>query len=1293
MPTAFEIKEQSVTDTPLLVFDCVLPDGRTERWSTHRVTLGGVTYDPRVLQHSLLETQAASDQGIDGIPRVSLVLANADSHFSQIAREHGWKGARLSIAFVFYDLRNDVALTDRALLFQGICNPPDEIREATFRISAVNRMNLQRLLLPQVRIQRRCPWTFPNTTEQRVEAVDGGSNGKYSLYYRCGYSPDAPGGSGNLSQGTPFETCSYTRADCAARGMSARFGGIGFVPSAISVRSFGDKSWHQSAVSLNQARYNDFVPLVYGTAWYAPPVVFARNDGNLTRMEVLLGTGELQGVLKVLVNDSDIPVGVSGANMTGTGWWILMTSGTRNGVGNPDFADANGTPAGDPYGSMAYLSIAVPNRLNDGTSLPRVKVLVQGAKVPTYSTDGTNAGEVFSSNPAWILLDILRRMGWAQSEIDVSSFATAAAECDQQVPAFDIYGNPIQLPRFGCNLLVQSRRSAGDLVRGVRNAGRLMLTYGLNGQLRASIEGTLAKEQASKPAHSNSREALNGGWPSYEFGDGSNGFSGILRRPDNEPSMRVFSRSMADSPNRMTVEFQDELNEYQQDSFSVVDADDVARVVQEVAAPLAALGIPNFDQAARLLKLSLDKSVRGNMYVEFDTSVKGFGIRPGDIITLTYLKEGLVRQPFRVLKLAPGLNHRTLTITAQQHDDAWYVDTNGQPTSATGGRRQGIASTGLPNPLMGSLLDANGDVQFTVEEEVSPATYSEGQSRISVTFIPPAVAHANGPPIPLISLAPQVVPGGIFQNGQVLYYAVSALDQAGNESGLSFIVRAVIAGSDSSVVLNGLSFGPGTSSFCVYRGVSPAQLFRIAANLLPVPEVIDNGIPKQLLAPPDPNYSHANFYWRMELQPESPSTTHTGTTIGNSTLEMPPNRYRSMTVRIARGRGAGQERAIISNTATTLTVAPPWDCPPDSSSSFVIAENGWKFGALAKTSPVQFEIPNRPGEVIHISGRAANISDAECPAELSIVTRWHIGGNGVDGGAPGRPFFGLGTLPRGGGLELSGISFTDLANTQSISAATLTLNYWNELLGIPAQRLATPVGATDLFITLSEPGATGPGGHLQLDRELLRVEEVLGGGMQYRVTRALNGSQAASHDTTSPIYDLARHTVIAPFPLEFFGSPYSGSWSYPVTLPSARVSSAELFVTNRFGPSPTCALALTNNDDFGLRTLSGGQYTLQVLGYLAVDASATPPLIVESPKTVRDVSAVLGSAADHDVWLQVNVNDSPYCAFNIPAGLKLCEPVSGRALPPLPSGARLTLSVRAVGVSSPGADLTVLIRL
>src|SRR5664280_3654916 len=129
MQTISELKEQAVADTPLLVFDCVLANGQTERWCTHQVTVDGATYQPRVLQHSVFDIQTASDQGIDGSPRISVVLANADSHFSEIERSTGWQGARLTVAFLFYDLRNDAPLTEAAVVFQGICNPPDQIKD------------------------------------------------------------------------------------------------------------------------------------------------------------------------------------------------------------------------------------------------------------------------------------------------------------------------------------------------------------------------------------------------------------------------------------------------------------------------------------------------------------------------------------------------------------------------------------------------------------------------------------------------------------------------------------------------------------------------------------------------------------------------------------------------------------------------------------------------------------------------------------------------------------------------------------------------------------------------------------------------------------------------------------------------------------------------------------------------------------------------------------------------------------------------------------------------------------
>ena len=230
-------------------------------------------------------------------------------------------------------------------------------------------------------------------------------------------------------------------------------------------------------------------------------------------------------------------------------------------------------------------------------------------------------------------------------------------------------------------------------------------------------------------------------------------FSGIVRRNSGETSLSITSRSTADSPNRYTVEFQDEFNEYQQDSLSLVDVDDSLLSGQDVTVTLAALGLPNFDQATRAAALQLYKSVNGNTCVEFETSVKGVGLRPGDLITLTYAREGFNRQPFRITKISPGLNFMTAVITAQIHDDAWYTAVN---SGSAGLGRQSAFELGLPRPLVGSVLDNNGVEQFGVTE--SSATSSDGSivAAVAVAFSVPAQPTTSAAGIPLVGLNPQV---------------------------------------------------------------------------------------------------------------------------------------------------------------------------------------------------------------------------------------------------------------------------------------------------------------------------------------------------------------------------------------------------------------------------------------------------------------------------------------------------------------------------------------------------------
>src|ERR1035438_7184857 len=100
MPTIYSLTEQAVTDTPLLLFDCTLANGHTESWCTHGITVNGKAYAARVLEHSAFEMQPASAQGVDGLSQISIVLANADSYFSELEQSIGFKGARLTVSFL-----------------------------------------------------------------------------------------------------------------------------------------------------------------------------------------------------------------------------------------------------------------------------------------------------------------------------------------------------------------------------------------------------------------------------------------------------------------------------------------------------------------------------------------------------------------------------------------------------------------------------------------------------------------------------------------------------------------------------------------------------------------------------------------------------------------------------------------------------------------------------------------------------------------------------------------------------------------------------------------------------------------------------------------------------------------------------------------------------------------------------------------------------------------------------------------------------------------------------------------
>lgn len=237
---------------------------------------------------------------------------------------------------------------------------------------------------------------------------------------------------------------------------------------------------------------------------------------------------------------------------------------------------------------------------------------------------------------AWVLLDLLRRSGYAQSALNIRSFSTCAAICGATIPSVDRLGRVYEEVLSDCNLLLETASApVGEILGAVQNGSGLLLRMGRDGRLECISESTIAVQQPEKPTGSNSVETINGGWPAYEFCNGAAGFGGIALGANREPSLRMYSKPHNESTNQVSVDFVDPHSEYVGDTFTLTDVDDVIQVGQEVSSRLSTAGVTGEAQAHRLCRRILDRRLRGNLFAEFQSSLKAILLRPGDLITIT----------------------------------------------------------------------------------------------------------------------------------------------------------------------------------------------------------------------------------------------------------------------------------------------------------------------------------------------------------------------------------------------------------------------------------------------------------------------------------------------------------------------------------------------------------------------------------------------------------------------------------------------------------------------------------
>jgi hypothetical protein len=533
-------KELALGYQPLLLAEFTFLSGPKLRVASHPLNsaeggyqYGGYDWLARVMSYDITATQALSESGIDYTPQVTVNMADTNRdiwiNFEQAV---GFKGAQLKLTFVFWNVGANDFSSDSLVKFVGFCGSP-QIDNDTISVSATSMLNMSQAMLPQIRIQKTCPWIFPMTALQRQEAADDES----SPFHLCGYSPDASGS--NKAGNGSFTSCNYTYQNCLERmgngtditrdgsdRVTGRFGGVQWsIPHTSFSRGYVSGKYEEINTTSNEAKYGDLIPLHYGQGWTDPLVLTTDgSDSNLTKMHVMLGYGKFNDVSRVIVNGTEIPHTFDDTEMAyvpkgvlntseamKSGWWKAINNGDRDGgvAGGIKLLEQP-----DPYGNLCVIEVVVPKKLADASSTPRVQVLAKGPAVRTWhdadpgggtldSVSGKYWALTYTENLAWTLMDVLIWANWRYRDLNIASFIEYAAICAANINYKDQHGATVSGPRYSCSLILRQRRSAAEIVRGLRNAGKALLYLDSTGKLTVKHKGTLASQQTSPVSGSN----------------------------------------------------------------------------------------------------------------------------------------------------------------------------------------------------------------------------------------------------------------------------------------------------------------------------------------------------------------------------------------------------------------------------------------------------------------------------------------------------------------------------------------------------------------------------------------------------------------------------------------------------------------------------------------------------------------------------------------------------------------------------------------------------------------------
>lgn len=448
-------------------------------------------------------------------------------------------------------------------------------------------------------------------------------------------------------------------------------------------------------ILLNKESNNAQIPVVYGERKLGVTRVYVETSGTDNEylyVAAALCEGEIESIESIFIDDREVTF--DGAFTHGTVRDVASSDsvyfrkeneddltaishirvqaflGKDNQVASSVLSSQSNWGSNHRLRGVAYLAFRFKWNQDIFGAIPNIKAVVKGKKVDIYDAGLNLTPSTYTTNSAWILFDYLKNSrhgkGLSNSDIDIPSFVSAAADCDTLVTP---YSGATQIKLFQTNAVLDTSQKVIDNVKKLLNPMRAFFVF-TDGTYKLTVEGT---GTAAKTITSNN---VVGG-------------ARLLGERKNNKFNRVIATFVNPSKNYQ----EDTITYPPNDDSGLPSADQQATMQTEDGILLEGnFSFPNVTsvyQAQGLAEVILRRS-RNQLQVQVRVTSEFLDVAVGDIVNINYPTGGFNNKPFRVLGMTIN---EDLTVDLQlfEHQDNFYSWTEKAEAPT-------IADTTLPNP-------------------------------------------------------------------------------------------------------------------------------------------------------------------------------------------------------------------------------------------------------------------------------------------------------------------------------------------------------------------------------------------------------------------------------------------------------------------------------------------------------------------------------------------------------------------------------------------------------------------